>query len=154
MSKAFDKYEEQAVNGTLPADFDHWDLANGDGQTLAHLAAYYSRLPVDFSQWHLANSRRGWAVAHEATATGCLPDNFDQWGLTSRGMSVLHYLLTQIGADADLLIRFNTMWDTEKPLCKTEADWDVFKVELPEIYSKYVIGEIFDDCATQQVCLL
>jgi hypothetical protein len=42
------------------------------------------------------------------------------------------------------------MWCAEKPLCKTVADWEVFKIGLPEIYSKYTVVESFADVNTVQ----
>jgi hypothetical protein len=126
---------------TLPSTFNRWEIADEDGWTVAHEAAKYERLPVDFSQWGLADDS-GWTVAHMATLWGALPESFDQWGLAnSRGTTVLHYLLTQIGVGADLLLRFNTIWCKEKPLCKTSDDWEAFKKELPEIHMRYSIGE-------------
>jgi hypothetical protein len=40
------------------------------------------------------------------------------------------------------------MWYKEKPLCKTKADWEVFKIELPEIYAKYTISENMEENET------
>jgi hypothetical protein len=77
----------------------------------------------------------GWTVAHSAADEGLLPEDFDQWGLTDKGgVSVLSCLLHTLGELA--------RWDTSRPLCKTAADWEVFKKELPEVYSKYSIQDI------------
>ena len=57
----------QARAGTLPADFDQWELADADGWTVAHAAARFGRLPADFDQWELADAS-GWTVAQVAQA--------------------------------------------------------------------------------------
>jgi hypothetical protein len=134
MSIEFDKYSEtkavfiQAHNGDLPVNFDQWELV----------------------------THGGWTVAHEATQWDHLPDHFDRWGLTDdNGLSVLGYFLMSQTSHTDPSVEFKFMskWSAEKPLCKTEADWDVFRTELPEIYRKYAIIGIFDD-VTQQICFL
>ena len=45
----------QARDGTLPPDFDQWDIANNHGWTVAHEAAAAQHLPPDFDRWELAN---------------------------------------------------------------------------------------------------
>jgi hypothetical protein len=128
----------------LPIDFDQWDLADDNGWTVAHCATSHGCLPVDFKQWDVAD-RDGWTVAHSAAVIGCLPDDFGQWGLIdSNGLSVLRRFL-QRDAVSD---KFMERWRAEKPLCKSETDWEVFKVELPEVYSKYTVIESFDDINT------
>ena len=42
---------ELATKGTLPADFNQWDLADKYSRTVAHIAATYGTLPADFDQW-------------------------------------------------------------------------------------------------------
>jgi hypothetical protein len=70
-----------------------------------------------------------------------LPADFDQWGLVDGdGVSVLGRFLQRHGVPD----KFMERWRAEKPLCESEADWEVFKVELPEIYSRYNIVESFD----------
>ena len=44
-----------AKSGTLPDDFDLWDLAVCDGWTVAHEAARYGHLPDDFRLWSLTD---------------------------------------------------------------------------------------------------
>jgi hypothetical protein len=46
------------------------------------------------------------------------------------------------------------MWRKERPLCRIDVDWMVFKIELPEIYSKYAVSEALDDVIVQEACLL
>jgi hypothetical protein len=77
-----DIYElfEQAREGTLPNGFDQWDLADNDGRTVAHHAAWHGHLLVEFDRWGLANNV-GWTVAHVAAWNGHLPVGFDQWDL-------------------------------------------------------------------------
>ena len=66
---------KQARDGTLPTDFDRWDLADEQGWSVAHEAAHCNNLPRGFDQWDLADYR-GWTVAHEAAAHGGLPKDF------------------------------------------------------------------------------
>ena len=70
--------------GALPERFDHWDLADKNGWTVAHVAAQFGRLPAGFDRWGLANER-GWTVAHEAASSGCLPAGFSEWELPETG---------------------------------------------------------------------
>jgi hypothetical protein len=180
MSKEYDAHVEQVKDGTLPVDFDRWDIADStgwsiahvaarhgvflnslaqleladeNGWTVAHVAVQYSHLPDNFVQWDL-HSPSGWTVAHEAMMHEKLPDNFNRWGLPDgKGLPVLVYLFcgpTQNTFQNKFLMK----WGTEKPSCKTEADWDVFKIALPEIYSKYTIAEVFDDSTVQDAHLL
>jgi hypothetical protein len=144
MNEEYIEYKEKAKNGTLPVRFDQWELADDKhGKSIGHWAAVYGRLPATFSRWDIANNAEKWSVAHEAVTFRNLPDSFDRWGLASVGMSVLKYFLAQ--KDSFSCDKFMLRWQEEAPLCKTEADWAVFKVELPEIYSKYAIVELFDN---------
>jgi hypothetical protein len=157
----------------IPADFDQWDLADEDGRTVAHRAALHGHLPASFSQWSIVDEHSGQTVAHVAVMCGWLPADFDQWGLTdddgwtvaheaahygrlpvsfsqwslndSRGLTVLGQLL--IAAKSN---KFVSRWREERPLCKTDADWIVFKKELPEIYQKYTINGYMPDVDNDQ----
>ena len=82
---------DDARSGYLPADFDQWDLADEDGCTVAHVAAYCGKLPPDFDQWDLAN-KYGWTVSHIVAKSGNLPPDFDQWDLADdkTGWTVAH----------------------------------------------------------------
>jgi ankyrin repeat protein len=152
MSKKYDEHVKLAQNGTLPADFDQWGLVNANGRTVAHYAAHYGNLPDNFSQWNLTD-KHGWTVAHTAAWTGHLPEDFDQWGLANstdiNGLAVLSHFLRSPHSD-----RYLSRWKTEKPLCKTDADWEVFKVVLPEIYQKYSISECMLDVDNDQEAML
>ena len=55
MKNEFDELFEQAREGTLPPDFDRWEIARADGWSVAHMAAFRGRLPPDFDRWELAN---------------------------------------------------------------------------------------------------
>jgi hypothetical protein len=172
VSKKYDKHAELAKDGTLPADFNQWGLADKYGWTIAHVAAAHGHLPEDFKQWGLTNKNgrtvahsaarhghlpsdfsrwgiaddSGWTVAHEAAEHGHLPASFSQWGLLdSKGLSVLGQLL--IGTQSN---KFVSRWRDERPPCKTEADLAVFKTWLPEIYNKYAVVESFDDVNAAQ----
>jgi hypothetical protein len=140
-----------AQYGHLPIDFDQWGLARKDGCTVAHVAAWCGCLPTDFNQWDLADND-GWTVAHEAAKFMELPFDFNQWGLIDdNGLSVLRRFLQT----PNISDKFMERWRAEKPLCKAEADWGVFKTELPELYSKYTVIESFDDMdAAHEVHLL
>jgi hypothetical protein len=136
------KYSIEEANNLLlnwtafAPDFDQWDLANEAGWTIAHTAAKFGYLPADFSQWSMADNK-GFTVAHHAAILGDLPVNFNQWGLvTKENESVLRSLLSR-----KYCIKFMEKWMTEKPLCRTIGDWEVFKAELPEIYQKYTISD-------------
>jgi hypothetical protein len=110
----YNKYIIQATEGTLPADFEYWDLESD-----------------------------GWTVAHSAAFWGNIPHSFDRWGLRNQaGVSVLRHFL--IRRPTLISTEFMPRWCAEKPLCKTEADWEVFKIEFPEIYSKHAMVESFD----------
>jgi hypothetical protein len=142
----------------LPDDFDRWDWAAVyTGRTVAHEAAASGYLPVDFNQWALAD-KEGWTVAHEAAECGHLPVDFDQWGLAdNKERPVLRALLFipkavnhVVSAKSD---KHMSRWGKERPLCKTDADWEVFKTELPEIYQKYSISECMLDVDNDQEAL-
>jgi len=92
-------YFEMARLGTLPADFDQWELLEGGDQwgtpnagswTIAHVAAKYGNLPDGFDQWEIADEYK-WTVAHEAAVFGKLPDGFDRWEMADdNGDTVAH----------------------------------------------------------------
>jgi ankyrin repeat protein len=76
--------------GRLPEDFTHWDLADMDGFTVAHAAARYGHLSKDFAHWNLAD-KDGWTVAHVAARYGHLPKDFAHWNLADKdGWTVAH----------------------------------------------------------------
>ena len=48
----------QARTGTLPPDFDRWDISDKYGGSVAHTAAWHHKLPEDFDRfelWELAD---------------------------------------------------------------------------------------------------
>jgi hypothetical protein len=169
------KYCKQVQTGTLPAGFDQWnsadkngwtlaheaalgglffdnpailELADSDGWTVAHVAAQYASLPDTFTGWELSD-HLGRTVASIAVYNGELTDNFDRWGIVgSDGITVLSRFLSLSRPLSFYPYRrdkFIERWYEEKPLCKTEADWEVFKIELPEIYQKYTVSECMLD---------
>jgi hypothetical protein len=129
-----------AITGNLPAKFDQWGLANSDGWTVAHAAAMNGPLPLNFDLWGLDNET-GWTVAHEAARYGQLPDSFSQWGMSNNSRTSVLGCLRFSGQADEYLSR----WEKEKPLCKTDADWSVFKAELPEVYYRYAVNEVMSD---------
>jgi hypothetical protein len=147
VSKEYNKYVEFAKHGTLPADFDQWGLTDENGWTVAHTAAWEGGLlPAGFEQWSLAG-KEGWTVAHVAAMNDILPADFDQWGLADdKERTVLRQLLLS----STRLDKYVARWGKEKPLCKTEVDWRIFKKELPEIYQKYSISECMLDADDQE----
>jgi hypothetical protein len=180
MSKEYDEYEKLAKVGMLPADFDQWQLADMQGWTVAHIAALYRHLPDNFKQWGLASADNdgwtvahvaamintlpvlgpwkftqwdladdnGWTVAHEAACRGNLPADFSQWGLANNdGLTVLRRLLL------NTTNKYVDRWEKERPLCETDVDWGAFKIELPEIYQKYIISEHMLDTDDNQMAL-
>ena len=79
---------EMAKFGTLPKDFNDWEL-NFNGFSVAHMAARYNNLPINFNKWEICDSRK-WSVAHEAAENGNLPENFNRWTLIdNRNKSVI-----------------------------------------------------------------
>jgi hypothetical protein len=141
---------EAAHRGFLPADFSQWGLVDNGGWTVAHAAAREGHLPADFNQWTLADND-GWTVAHTAATYGHLPADFNQWGLVNNdGLTVLRQLLLS-SAKSD---KYTARWEKEGPLCKTDADWEVFKIELPEIYQKYSISGCMPDDDKWEALLL
>jgi hypothetical protein len=138
---------QAAFGGRLPVEFKQWDMANTNGWTVAHVVvAIHRHLPADFNQWDLAD-KNGWTVAHEAASYGQLPANFSQWGIADKGVTVLGILKCNgmLGSNNHFR-RIMQHWDKEKPLCRTNADWEVFKQELPEVYYKYAIDETMVVC--------
>jgi hypothetical protein len=156
--KSAREYAKLARSGDLPADFDQWGLADENGWTVAHTAALHGHLPVGFNMWDMSNNG-GWTVAHAAVTAGIgscpvivsaqevlLPENFDRWGLTDgNDKTVLSCISSGIQLD-----EYVTRWEKERPLCKTDADWEVFKKELPEIYQKYAISDHMLDADNDQ----
>lgn len=63
---------EAADAGTLPADFDRWELSARDGTTVAHVAVVHRWLPANFAGWERRN-RAGWTVAGLAARNHHLP---------------------------------------------------------------------------------
>jgi hypothetical protein len=178
MSKRYNQYVELVMEGTLPSDFNQWELADLSGWTVAHTAAKHGTFPASFSQWGLADKngwtvahnaalrgnlpvlgpdsdlwvladKNGWTVAHAAAGQGLLPEDFDQWGLTDNGgMTVLSCL--SLSAHLDM---YMPRWEKEEPLWKADVDWSVFKKELPEIYQKYAINGYMPDADNDREAL-
>jgi hypothetical protein len=135
---------EAAMRGCIPADFNQWELANEDGRTVAHTAAFCGRLTLNFNQWELADDD-GLTVAHELAESGYLPDDFDQWGMvTKSGWSVLSYFIT-FSQHTECYEHFQIKWAKQKPSCRTQEDWDIFREKLPEVYAKYTIVEFMSE---------
>jgi hypothetical protein len=77
------------LDGLLP-DGRGWSLGDGQGGTLAHVAARNGLLPPDFDGWEIADCRR-MSVAHEAAEHGHLPTSFRAWELRDPvGRTVAH----------------------------------------------------------------
>jgi len=55
---------------------------------VAHVAAGEGSLPPDFDRWELSDNT-GWSVAHEAARRGYLPPRFSRWEIADkRGITV------------------------------------------------------------------
>jgi hypothetical protein len=67
-----------AEKGTLPQDFNQWELRNEYEETIAHIMAIYGTLTDSFNQWALRD-RRGRSVAHMVVYRGHLPPDFNRW---------------------------------------------------------------------------
>lgn len=85
---------ENSIKSIIPKPYemknDKWNLADKDGNTVAHAAAFYHQLPANFSQWEISN-KSGWSVAHTAAKNGSLPKDFSQWDIaTNTGWTVAH----------------------------------------------------------------
>jgi hypothetical protein len=64
-------------------DVVEWDFGT------ASKAAWDGSLPPDFDQWDLADDKTGWTVAHAAARSGHLPPDFDRWDLADKnGLTV------------------------------------------------------------------
>jgi hypothetical protein len=141
-----------ALCGHLPANFDQWDLADTNDWTVAHSAAGKGGLPEGFDKYWMT-TKSGITVAHTAACGGSLPADFSRWSMVgSQEVTVLRMLLrysTKLGNEAaiDFLERIIKRWDKEKPLCETDADWEAFKQELPEVYYKYTINEVISNAS-------
>lgn len=85
-----------AANGHLPPWFDMWYLSDRDGVTVAHeLAAGTGEVPPGFRYWALIDSK-GFTVAHEAARNGNLPDDFKDWHISlANGWTVAHEAVRQ-----------------------------------------------------------
>lgn len=70
----------QARTGTLPPDFDRWEISDAHGWTVAHVAAFRGHLPPNFDRWDISDAA-GSTVAHVAAYQGHLPPEFDRWEL-------------------------------------------------------------------------
>lgn len=66
-------------------------LVEATGWSVAHEAAYNGTLPPDFNKWEIA-TYSGWSVAHVAAKKGQLPDNFDKWDLIDDHCQTVRYL--------------------------------------------------------------
>jgi hypothetical protein len=144
MNKDYDMYAKYTKENVLPTGFDRWELADKDGWTVAHIAAWRGHLPDNFDQWDMAD-KDGATVAHSCARWGHLPAGFDQWGLANNdGLTVLCQLLLSTTRQD----KYVTRWEKKGPLCKTDIAWNAFKTALPEIYQKYTVVELFDDIDT------
>jgi hypothetical protein len=66
------------------------------------------------------------------------------------GVNVVDYVVNDSASPSIFIAE----WRKNRPLCKTEADWDVFKAELTEIYSLYSIQDILAETASLQEVML
>jgi hypothetical protein len=143
----YDKYKNQAISGLLPLNFKDWGLAGEFGRTVAHVAAEYRHLPAGFKQWDLADED-GKTVAHVEARYGRLPANFSQWSIADLEEKTVLRTVCDCWDDSRSVAYMEKImkrWEKERPLCKTDADWEVFKKELPEIYHKYAVNEVMPD---------
>jgi hypothetical protein len=60
--------------------FDQWHQIDGQGWTIAHVAAMWIDLPRSFNQWELTTGE-GDTVAHIAAEHGQYMKNFNKWEL-------------------------------------------------------------------------
>ena len=64
---------------TLPRDFSDWGLRDAQGSPLAHFAAMHGLLPAEFEHWDLANEF-GVTTLRVLLGVGAdVPDGFDDW---------------------------------------------------------------------------
>ena len=89
---------DQAREGTLPPDFDRWEIADEWGISVAHVAAKHGNLPPDFDQWDLKD-RFGQFVAHIAAlsdgirplvTSGINPNDLGKWFRTENYQNYLN----------------------------------------------------------------
>jgi hypothetical protein len=86
------------MHGHLPASFEDWALKNPhNGVTLAHMAIIAGRVPTGFRQWKIQDGQ-GWSVAHVAASCGCLPSDLDLLSIQNpeNGRTVAH-IAAQMG---------------------------------------------------------
>jgi hypothetical protein len=140
-----------ASYGNLPDDFELWGLADKDGVTVAHTAVIFKQLPDAFNQWDLGNNF-GTSVGIAAAWHNRLPSTFDQWGMVSNFNG---HLVTILRITVDMhKAEFVAKWEKERPLCRTEADWNTFRCVLPEIYLKYSVEDVMGDVEVDSNCTL
>jgi hypothetical protein len=136
---------EVAGNGKVPTNFNSWEW-QAAGLTVAHILVKKAKyLPHSFDQWGLI-STDGFSVAHTAILFDNLPISFNQWAIEDSHGSALKSAVCRPIMKRCLL----DLWATEKPLCKTEKDWTVFKAELPEVYVRYSVQAIIEDMEGSQ----
>jgi hypothetical protein len=141
MTREYDKYTQQALEGTLPVNFNQWELADKYGWSVAHAATENGSLPESFDQWELANVF-GLTVAHYAASYRHLPVYFDRWSihrLSPDSIGHVSVLDEVLDAGDD---KFMSLWANERPRCRSQEDWMEFKVKLPEI-EKYSVEDSF-----------
>jgi|GEM_PF-1912106 len=87
-------YHAAAEGGCLPEWFHEWNMADEDGWTVAHFAAYHVNIPEHFDWQRFGRMRDniyGETVYHEAASSKCLPQWFDEWDIAdNNGKTVAH----------------------------------------------------------------
>jgi hypothetical protein len=98
--KALKRLFGEARAGTLPPEFTDWPLADKDGYTVAHFAAWSGTLPADIDRaiYKLAD-KNGTTVAHVAAWRGNLPVDIDRdvYKLANKFGTTVAHLVARYG---------------------------------------------------------
>jgi hypothetical protein len=123
-----------AASGTLPGNFDRWDMRSPDGATVAHRAVRRAPLPASVTPgvWLLLDGM-GNTVYHEAAEHRNLPAGFDMWELSRKdGLSVAHVAAMQGSLPPDVpdaVLRLT--WRPSRGMAISVADVVLGELPIP-----------------------
>jgi hypothetical protein len=166
------EYFAMAKEGTLPADFDQWDLTFNPnlprprgtnmyenqlaifeysatascGTTVAHIAARNGHLPKDFNRWEIAD-KRGTTIAHEVIRqTKKVPKGLTCWEMADEtGWTVAH----EVAFSAKLPRSF-TRWDLADNTGWTVAHAVAEQRAMPKRFNQWALADQ-DGCTVAHI---
>lgn len=104
--------------GTLPPDFNDWDVKDEHGTPLAHFAAIHSLLPAGFDGWEIESDSGATTMRMLLGVGADVPKDFDDWFRLVDGRRTVIDCARQLG-NARLVAKFEA-WELDQGVQATQ----------------------------------